>query len=133
MRTGRVLVAVALAACGQSEHPPPGNVGDRPYPRLASYRPSLPLDDAERAIVARIPLAIIDAEAGALDLDTLTNTRARNRTVQLVASLSSASVPVDASVATHPLADARADKVPSEAWVVTAGSTTVSATSTTDT
>jgi hypothetical protein len=126
------LVAALAGACSSPYERPTGD-GDLPYPRIASRRDAALLDDPFRALLTRIPLAIVDAEAGAVDAASLSAVATANPRLQLLALLASEDIHRAPQPATQPLALARVAKIPVEAWALEPGSTTVGMTSDADT
>ncbi len=125
-----VLALLASSACSDEPTPKPGEVRDLPYPRIASYRVATSLDDAARTMLERVPLAIADAGAaslGAGDVEELAAIRVRNRSLQLLASVPAVAISHDT------VAGATLAAIPSAAWVVEPGSTTVGVASAIDT
>jgi hypothetical protein len=130
MHRWAVLALLVCGACSDKPTPTPGEIRDLSYPRIASYRVGVPLDDAARSMLERIPLAIVDAGAASLgpgDVEELAAIRARKPSLQLLASVPAVAFSHDT------VADATLAAVPSAAWVVEPGSTTVGGTSESDT
>lgn len=118
---------VVLGAC-EDERPRPTGGGDLPYPRLASYQLGGSLDDERAALLGRVSLGIVDAEAAAVDAVAIDAIRARTPRVVLLAHLAIDRVP-HAADPLQPLATQRFAAVPASAWVLESGSTTVGVTS----
>jgi hypothetical protein len=138
MRGARSLLLVVLVACTprQAATPdgaPTGNAGEPAFPRIASYRIETYLDPDAHAMLEKIPLAIVDAEVGALDADGLRSIRVANAKLELLAYLTSEEIARDANAEERPLADARFARIPATSWLLEPGSVTTTATSATTT
>ncbi len=138
----KVLLLAALVACTprqveeprRADEPPVATADEQPaFPRIASYRIETSLDASARAMLKKVPLAIVDAEVGVLDREALAGIRAANRRLELLAYLTSEEIWRDESPEERPLADARCARIPANAWLLEPGSTTtrsISATAT---
>jgi hypothetical protein len=117
------LLAIACAAPRSAEAPGgrAAAVGP-PFPRIASYRIETSLDAGAEAMLARIPLAIVDAEVGELHPAALQRVRARNATLELLAYLTSEEIPRDPDPDEQPLAARRFARIPPGAWLTDPGS-----------
>jgi hypothetical protein len=121
-----VASAVALAACNPrpAAAPPRGEPAAPPFPRIASYRIETSLDADARRMLAKVPLAIVDAEVGALDPEALRAVRAANARLALLAYLTSEEIAREPDPEERPLADARFARIPASAWLLEPGSVT---------
>lgn len=127
----RLLIALLVVACTPARAPdaPAAQVheatpaSDRgpPFPRIASYRIETSIDRDAEAMLSRVPLAIVDAEVGALDPDVLRRIRAQNPSLELLAYLTSEEIPRDPG-ADQPLAALRFSRIPGTAWLTDPGS-----------
>lgn len=138
MRRFLLVALVALVgplACAPrvTEQPAPPAPAQPPFPRIASYRIETSLPEDAQEMLRKIPLAIVDAEVGALDPDALASVRAANAQLVLLAYLTSEEVARDANASEHPLADARFARIPATSWLLAPGSTTTAAISPTAT
>lgn len=126
--TARSLLPLVLAACSAAPRTTPDAAipDDAAYPRLATYFIESHVDDAARATMAKTDVAIVDAEAGALDRTPLDALRTARPDLRLLAYLTSEEVSRERAEE-RPLADARFARVPPSAWLVEPGSTLVTA------
>ncbi len=114
------LLLVACSSAPTSDQPEPD--GEAEFPRIASYFIETFVDDDARATMAKADVAIIDAEAAALDRAPLDQLREQRSDLVLLAYLTSEEVPRD-DTSERPLANARFSRITSEAWLVEPGST----------
>ena len=131
----RILLLAALAACTpRPAETPPGAEPEAPaFPRIASYRIETSLDADAKQMLAKVPLAIVDAEVGALDPDALRAVRAANAQLVLLAYLTSEEIAREPDADERPLADVRFMRIPASAWLLEPGSLTTAETSPTAT
>jgi hypothetical protein len=115
-----------LAACSSTPKPETPVAGDPEFPRIASYFIETYVDDDARAVMASSDLAIIDAEAAALDREPLEALRTSRPDLVLLAYLTSEEVPRDATEE-RPLANARFSRIDPSAWLVEPGATLTTA------
>ena len=116
--------ALALSACTA---PAPSAPDGPPFPRIASYRIETSIDAGAEAMLDKVPLAIVDAEAGALEPAALARIRAANPHLALLAYLTSEEIPRAPDATAQPLAAARFAKIPSAYWLTEPGSRTLDA------
>lgn len=121
-----VASVVATAACGPgpAERPASRPSEAPPFPRIASYRIETSLDAHARRMLAKVPLAIVDAEVGALDPEALRAIRRANARLVLLAYLTSEEIAREPDPEERPLADARFARIPPRAWLLEPGSVT---------
>jgi hypothetical protein len=128
----RWLALSLVVACGTStptvSRPPARAAVETPaepaFPRIAAYRIEATMHADAQAMLVRIPLAIVDAEVGALLPDVLRRIRAQNRSLQLLAYLTSEEIKRDPDPE-QPLAGRRFARLPGAAWLTDPGSLTV--------
>ncbi len=132
-----LVLAAGLAGCGGCSDEPAdaaaraiaGDAGVErdertgpPFPRIASYWIESSLDpEAERAIGAS-DLAVVEAEAGALEPGVLARMRAKSPALELLAYFTSEEVPHAPDPAERPLAAARLARIAPAMWLVEPGS-----------
>ena len=135
----RALLCLLVAACSSlAAAPNAGSPGaaaapSLAYPRIASYFIESYVDPRARAVMAKSDVAVVDAEAGALDRAPLDAIRAANPGGLLLAYLTSEEILRRPDPGAQPLAAARFAHIPSNEWLVEPGSTlrgAVSATAT---
>lgn len=115
----RLLVALLLAACATTSHQGP------PFPRIASYLIEYQIDRDAEAMLRRIPVAILEVEAGARSPDALARIHAANRRLVLFAYLTSEEIPRAPDPKEQPVAAARFAEIPGAYWLTEPGSVTV--------
>lgn len=130
----RRLFLLALIACTpRSASTPEAPAREPAFPRIAAYRIETTLRPDAKAMLAKVPLAIIDAEVDALLPDDLRDVRASNPRLELLAYLTSEEIPRDPDPSEHPRADARFSRIPPRYWLLEPGSLTTTPTSATAT
>lgn len=128
----RLLIALLVVACTPArapdtqavQAPQPAQAQPElgpPFPRIASYRIEATMDRDAQAMLSRIPLAIVDAEVGALVPDVLRRIRAQNASLELLAYLTSEEIKRDPDPE-QPLAAIRFSRIPGTAWLTDPGS-----------